>query len=111
MELFARSAIEDLARLETYDGRVAEATTLIALDERVVARSFDLREAFDLDMQDAFVLASVVVDLEDRPGDSWFVTRNIKDFDDREVRRYLDDRGCGLLTGFGDAVGAVLHNG
>lgn len=108
--LFTRSAIEDLDRLQKYYEWIAAVATLIPLDEQIVARSFELRRDFDLAIQDAFVLASIAVDLDGRPNRSWFVTRNTKDFDDPGVRTYLEGRDCRLLTSFGEAEGVILHD-
>lgn len=79
------------------------------LTAHVTRRGFDLRREFDLDLPDAFVLASVSTDLDDNPATSGFVTKNTKDFDDPGVRDYLDDRGCELLTSFGQALGFALQ--
>lgn len=111
VNLFARSATEDLDRLQKYYRRIIRAATLVALAAEVVERGLELRDTFDLELQDAFVLASVASDLDFRPTESWFVTRNTKDFDDPGVRTYLDERRCRLLTSFGEAVGAAVHGG
>ncbi len=111
VNLFARSATEDLDRLQKYYRRIIRAATLVALAAEVVERGLELRDTFDLELQDAFVLASVASDLDFRPMESWFVTRNTKDFDDPGVRTYLDERRCRLLTSFGEAVGAAVHGG
>ena len=108
VSLFARSAIEDRERLERYYRRIGAEARLTDLTADVVERGLDLRNDFDLELQDAFVLASIAVDLEARPTESGFATLNTKDFDDPGVRTYLEDRGAQLLTSFGAAVGFAL---
>lgn len=108
-ELFARSTSEDRNRLEIVYRRLISVAQLEPLTSTVVDRAFDLRKQFDLDLQDAFVLATIIGHLESDEADAAFVTTNSKDFDDPELRRLLGERGCRLLTGFGEAVGFALH--
>lgn len=106
--LFARSAVEELQRLELYMKRLVASSALVALTADVVERSFVLHEELDLDLQGAVVLASVSSHLDEEPATATFVTTNAKDFDVPEVHAHLEDRSCRLVTRFGDAVGAVL---
>lgn len=110
-ELFARSTQEDRDRLDLVYRRVSGAAQLEPLTSQVVYQALDLQSQYDLALQDAFVLATVVVHLGAASRtESAFVTTNSKDFDDPELRHQLDELGCRLLTGFGEAVGFALHN-
>lgn len=109
VSLFARSAREDVERLERFYLRLVDAAVLAPLTAEVTRRSFELRRDFDLTTQDAFVLASVVVHLDETPSEAAFATKNTKDFDDPGVWEYLEERDCRLLTSFGEAVGFAIH--
>ena len=108
--LFARSAREDVERLDRYYQRICAVAVLAPLSTDAIVRSLALRVEFDLSMQDAIVLASVEIDLDERPAEAAFVTRNSKDFDDPGVRSDLEARNTRLLINFGAAVGFALHN-
>jgi predicted nucleic acid-binding protein len=108
-ELFARSTHEDRSRLEDVYRRIARAAELEPLTAPVVGLALDLQTKYDLGVQDAFVLATIVRHLSANRAESGFVTTNSKDFDDPELRRDLDGLGCRLRTGFGEAVGFALH--
>lgn len=106
--LLVRSREEDMSRLEGLCSRIVANCALAPLDGDVIRSAFYLGRKFDLDPQDSFVLASVLSHLEQEPAKAAFVTKNTKDFDDPELRTVLDERGCQLLVGFGQALGYVL---
>jgi hypothetical protein len=109
--LFALSAQQDVARMERLYRRLAKTGHLVPLTAQVTLLAFDLRREFDLNLPDAFVLASVSDHLVENAATSAFVTKNTKDFDDPGVRDYLNGRGCQLLTSFGQAMGFALEEG
>jgi predicted nucleic acid-binding protein len=107
--LFARSAQEDADRIEHFYRRLARAADLVAMTSDVAERAFELSSEYDLQLQDAFVLSTIVVHLSEHPAESAFVTTNSKDFDDPDLRGDLEALGCRLLTGFGEALGFAVH--
>jgi predicted nucleic acid-binding protein len=106
-DLFAQSVLEDRERLQRSVRRLAETSILIPMSAVAFERSFELRNEFDLDLKDALVLASVAGHLESEPTPAVFVTRNSKDFDDPDLRSFLEDRSCQLATRFGDVLSLV----
>lgn len=107
-DLLARSAQEDLSRLEAFYRRLGAACYFVALSPQVMSWAFDLQREFDLDMSDAVVLASVSSHLTDTSIPVAFVTKNTKDFDDPGLTDYLESRRCRLLFTFGQALGYAL---
>ena len=77
----------------------------------MIARGYQIQDEYDLEPQDSFVLASVLLDLESNGGkDRYFVTRNSKDFDDPDIKTHLRTRGCGLLTDYRAAAELILKS-
>lgn len=111
LTLLVEAGHSDRQRLEDVVPHVAGAALIVPLDSSAVAEGFRLRRLFDLEPQDAFVLASVAIGLHEAGTDAdgrGFVTTNTRDFDDPAVRDFLDARKCGLFTGFGEALGWVV---
>lgn len=106
--LLARSAQEDLSRLETFYRRLGTACSFVPLDPETMDVAFELHHNFDLDMPDAVVLASISTHLAESPVPAAFVTKDKKDFDDPSLNEYLETNGCGLLFTFGQAIGYSL---
>ncbi len=106
--LFAVSAEEDRAKLEATVRRVVRAAELIPITPAVVELGYDLQASLDMSAQDSFVLASVLQHLQaEQAEESYFATRDIRDFDDPDVAELLKAQGCDLLTNFGPIVGLI----
>ncbi|MGH8886529.1 MAG: PIN domain-containing protein [Egibacteraceae bacterium] len=103
--LFAISAEEDRARLEATARRLVRAAKLIPITPQVIELGYDLQADLDMSAQDSFVLASVLRHLQAEQTDTcYFVTRDIRDFDDPDVIELLGAHGCDLLTDFGPMI-------
>lgn len=110
--LFAASAQEDVRRLKDATTQLSTTGRLIPIDSVVVRSAYELQRGFSMGLQDSFVLASVMHDLDKGPIQaSAFATRNSKDFDDPDIVTLLADRRCELTTSFGAAIGFVRRNG
>lgn len=79
---------------------------LINMDGTVLGRAVVYRQRHNLQIQDATVLASVVLDLERGPRDdeALFVSQNVKDFEQQSNIDLLTQFRCKYLADFGNAV-------
>jgi predicted nucleic acid-binding protein len=84
---------------------VLQVCQLLALNGITVARARQLETTCPLKMQDAIILASVLLDLDKGlRADSCFVSRNVRDFSNPDVEAELIKRGCKYIASFLDAV-------
>lgn len=67
-----------------------------------------MKHAFDLELPDAIVLASVLGDLDASPASSCFLNRNTKDFDDPAIVSALAASDCRMLGSFDHGLQHVL---
>ncbi len=79
---------------------------LLQLDAGVLARAVSYKTAYDLQLQDAIILASVILDLEraQRPDDALFISQNVKDFGVPAIYHALERLRCKYLSDFTNAV-------
>jgi hypothetical protein len=79
---------------------------LLQLDATVLTRATSYKAAFNLRLQDAVILASVILDLEreQTPGDALFISQNVKDFENPSVQDTLQRTRCKYLADFTNAV-------
>lgn len=78
---------------------------LIALDASILKSAASLQDEYGMSGQDAIVLSSVLAHLDLRkPIESCFLNRNSKDFDDPDVRKELEARGCRFFGSFEDGL-------
>lgn len=88
--------------------RLLTSAQLLPLDREVIERSWDLELNHDLTGPDAIVLASVLMHLERaRSGDSLFLTKNAKDFEDPDIVANLTAQDCALLTNFDHGLARI----
>lgn len=82
---------------------------VIALDGAVLHSAAGIQVEFGMSGQDAIVLASVLAHLNQRKsGESCFVNRNSKDFDDPDIRERLEARNCRFFAKFQDGLRYVV---
>jgi hypothetical protein len=106
--LLASSTDAEQAALEKTVTSLASTAELIPLSPDVIRHAYEVQDEFDLEPQDSFVLGSVLLHLgANQADDSYFVTRNSKDFDDPDIKTRLRTRGCELLTDFWAAARSV----
>jgi len=82
---------------------------VIPLDAHILRLAAHAEGDYELSGQDSIVLASVLSHLEAaRPGESCFLNRNARDFDDPNIRGTLEDLGCKFFARFGLALEYIL---
>jgi hypothetical protein len=79
---------------------------LLQVDATVITRATSYSQTYDLQLQDAIILASIMLDLErTRPsGDALFVSQNVKDFENPAIQDALHRINCKYLADFTNAV-------
>lgn len=79
---------------------------LLQLNATVLARGASYRAAFNLGLQDAIVLASVILDLEREraSNEALFISRGLKDFENTLIQDELRRVRCKYLADFTNAV-------
>jgi predicted nucleic acid-binding protein len=103
--LLIRSAEGERAGLERAVEGILRTAEVIPLDSNMFYRAAGIRVAFDMSIQDATVLASVVHHLnETKPAESCFLNRNTRDFDDPNVRELLEEFGCKFFGRFDNGL-------
>lgn len=92
--------------LERVIERILACAQLIPLSTGVFAQALHLRTTYDLEMQDAIILASVLGDAHERGthDPACFVSLNTRDFGDPGIRAELRASGVTYLTSFTAAV-------
>lgn len=106
--LFRESTSLEEERLEEVQANLLGCTTVIALAPGILESAGCARRDFDLSGQDSIVYASVVSHLEQHgSGESCFINRNSKDFDNPSLVEALGAYGCRLLPRFQAGVGYV----
>jgi len=104
--ILLKSSQQERADLRSALQRITAVADLIPLDAEVLRAGEQLERAHRLSAQDAVVLASVLGHLERSPHEPCcFLNRNVKDFDDPDVRARLDRFGCKLLPRFDSGAG------
>jgi hypothetical protein len=103
--LLIQSAESERAGLERARGAILNEAEVIPLDSDVFHQAGAIQNTFDISIQDAIVLASVVRHLSEmKPAESCFLNRNTRDFDDPNVRDKLEEFGCRFFGRFDHAV-------
>jgi hypothetical protein len=99
--LLIRSTEGELAGLARAIGGILKTAEVIPLDSDMFYRAGTAQSAFDMSIQDAIVLGSVVHHLnETKPAESCFLNRNTRDFDVPNVREMLEELGCKFFGRF-----------
>jgi hypothetical protein len=107
--LLIRSADQERDGLQRMIGGLLRTAEVIPLDSSIVTAGTELQRAFAMSGQDAIVLASVLQHLErTKPSESCFLNRNLRDFDDPDVRERLDRFGCRFFGRFDHGCQFIL---
>ncbi len=79
---------------------------LLQLDAGVLARASSYRPAYNLQPQDAIILATIIIDLEraQTSGESLFISQNVKDFENPPIQETLQHLHCKYLADFANVV-------
>lgn len=103
--LLIDSADEEAKRLEEVRRRLLATCDVIPLDTDCLNAAARYQEKHDLSPQDAMVYASVIGHLANSAsGESCFLNRNSKDFDDPDIVEELVSHGCKLIPRFDDGL-------
>lgn len=80
--------------------RIYQHVELIPIDGRIVAEAARLNSDFGLRFPDAVMLSSVLARLNENPGESLFMNRDAKGFDDPSIAAELARRECKFFRDF-----------
>jgi hypothetical protein len=81
---------------------------IIPLGSETLNSAMQMEDEYALSGQDAIVLASVLGHLEATgPGESYFLNRNSKDFDDPDIRERLEALNCHFFAQFAPALARI----
>ena len=102
----ARVLQTQLDAIEAVILELAQSCELLQREATVLARASSYRMAFNLRLQDAIILASVIIDLEraSAPGGAIFISQNVKDFENPSIENTLQRFQCKYLADFTNAV-------
>lgn len=99
--LLQDSVDDDWERLAKVRSEILECARVIPLTAEILISAATKRQGRDFSPQDSLVYASVLADLEaGPPGESLFLNRNTRDFDDPGIVGSLKQHGCLLLPTF-----------
>jgi len=112
VKLLADSIEYETRRIEDVKRRVTGIAEVLPLDSHVVEHASVWQNVFDLSPQDAIVYASIRARLE-RDGDaqltSCFVSRNPKDFGERDIKEDMERFNCKYFPLFETALEYIEH--
>jgi len=85
---------------------IANNCEIIQIDAATLNMAHTYRVSYDMDPQDAIILASVVSDLRHAAtrSDSLFISTNVHDFEYPAIQDELLSLGCKYLADFGNGV-------
>lgn len=100
--LLMASVDQDASSLQTVLARITAVANVMPLGSAILKASSEYQRTHDFSPQDAIVYAAVVADLDagEPDGQSCFLNRNSKDFDDQPVVEELERYRCKLLPRF-----------
>ncbi len=89
-----------------------EVASVIPLETSILTAAIRYQGTHDFSPQDAIVFAAVISDLSRRSADgqSCFLNRNSKDFDDQIVVDELESHRCKLLPRFDSGLAFIRNN-
>ena len=102
----ARILQTQLGAIEVVILELAQHCELLQLDVTVVTRASSYRTVYNLRLQDAIILASIIIDLEraPAPGGALFISQHVKDFENPSIENTLQRFHCKYLADFTNAV-------
>ena len=105
----AKSADQEQDGLEHAIEGLIRAAEIVPLDAGILTDGSEAQAAFGMSGQDAIVLAPVLRHLQQvAPGESCFLSRNSRDFDEPGVKERLDQFGCRYFANFDHALQYIL---
>ncbi len=111
--LLVRSNEEENQRLTDVLRRMSTLASIISLESKVLLEAFIFQRTDELTAQDSLVFSSVLHHLSELSSEhseaSCFISRDRKAFDDPDIRKRLEDRGCKVLLSFDDGYAYVAH--
>lgn len=105
--LLVRSLDRERSGLRTALDRIAACAGISPLNRETIRRASALEQQPGMPAPDALVLASVVLDLEESPEASVFLSRNPKDFSNLDLESLLGSHGCRLIPSFQQGLGYI----
>jgi predicted nucleic acid-binding protein len=108
--LLVRSIEEEDRRLIGVLERVSRIADVIPLGADMISRAAAYRAANKLSPQDSIVCSSVLHHLTSaNAGESCFINRNRRDFDDPDIEESLAKQGCKMLFSFTSGCNYIEH--
>lgn len=96
----------NLDGLESTVLELSRTCDLLQLDATVLARASSYKASLNLGLQDAIILAAIILDLEraQPQGEALFISQNVKDFEVPAIQDELKRYQCKYLADFANAV-------
>lgn len=108
--LLTRSGAEEKQRLSRVRDRLLQSAEVIPLDNDILALTPVYETEQGLSPQDSIVYASVLRHLNvSNSSDNCFLTKNVKDFADPDIKEILASYNCKVLFNFGDGYHYLQH--
>ena len=105
VRLIAQSNEEEWQRFVQHRERLMNCAEFIALDLKVLQAAVSFEELYNLNSQDAIILASVISHLQTtKPNKACFPNKNTKDFDSPDVVQALLELNCRMIPRFDHAL-------
>lgn len=109
--LLTQSAQEDMRNFELVRTHLLDLADVIDLDTQVLKDASRYERDYRFPKQDAIVLSSVLLHLSRREvRQSYFLNKNSKDFDDKNVLEQLSNFNCELIAQFDDGYQLILDS-
>lgn len=109
-QLLSDSVTFETRQIEQFKERALSVAEILPLDAEVLRSAARYKAEFELSPQDAIVYATIRARLDvDHDSPSCFVSRNPRDFDDREIHRDLAALNCRYFSSFEIALRYIEH--
>jgi len=106
--LVIQSIDAEQERFIQYREQLLKTAEIIPLTSEILEQGASYEEIYHLGGQDAIVLASVLSHLQDNNSDSaCFLNRNSRDFNQPDIKEFLDFYQCKLITTFPNGLDFV----
>lgn len=107
-DLMIKSIDAERERFIQYREQLLKTAEIIPLTVEILQQGASYEEIYHLGGQDAIVLASVLSHLQDNNSDSaCFLNRNSRDFNQPDIKEFLDFYQCKLITTFPNGLNFV----
>jgi hypothetical protein len=106
-ELTVRAVKLATDRHEEVRAQILTHARVLSIDSATLLEAERVRASYAMELPDAVMLASVLLDLRSESRESIFVNKNSKDFADPSVQAELADRACKYIGSFRNGLARV----